>query len=335
MNNLKVVLLVMISVMVFVSCESRLILPEETAGEAGAGIWFCLGDLTTGDNTVSKYSFEGSKMAASSLCQWAICLDVDDGNGNIWYSSVNSRSGYHVSLILDTGEEEASLSSTETGFLFSIVNLSVDNNSHYCWGAAQGIKEGDFVGVLRFNTDCTLDITVEGFVTPSFVTACPSDGGCWVSDAGAKKVVKLNATGQRVLERGFQLLEPGRMMVNSTDDSCWVVFGNHVVHFSNEGQQLGNIELEETAHALAVDVSDGSVYVGVGDSFLEKYSSGHRFLWRYYAGGTISDIDVATDGSIWLCNRDTREAYHITSAGDSLLSYPLPQKPTALRIREE
>ncbi|MHB8070542.1 MAG: stalk domain-containing protein [Candidatus Cryosericum sp.] len=123
-----------------------------------------------------------------------------------------------------------------------------------------------------------------------------------------------------------QTIEWNRGYVEVTDHS-----GNEVFTVMKAGSR--SMQLVESVAANGA----GLVYVGAQDArggFVAVYDESGNYV-RTLAGGNVdqpADLEVATDGTLWVCNEGDGSVVHLSADGTELGRFPTPGMPAGLTV---
>ncbi len=123
-----------------------------------------------------------------------------------------------------------------------------------------------------------------------------------------------------------QTIEWNRGYVKVLDHS-----GNELFTVEKAGSRL--LQLAESVAASG----DGLVYIGAQDArggFIAVYDESGNYV-RTTANGKVdqpADLEVALDGTLWVCNQGDGSVVHLASDGTGLGRFPTPGMPAGLTI---
>jgi PKD repeat protein len=143
------------------------------------------------------------------------------------------------------------------------VAMAIDHCNHKLWVAESNLMDTGHVSRFSYTpTTCTLDFRLDGF-KPVWVDVDPTNGYCWVADAGNNRVAKISPTGAISCFYGFN--QPMCVSVDPNYHCCWVADqgNNRVVRLSFSGTEEceSYLGLFNSPWAVKVDPTFGSCWV--------------------------------------------------------------------------
>jgi hypothetical protein len=165
----------------------------------------------------------------------------------------------------------------------------------------------------------------------------PTDGSCWVADAGNNQVVHLSASGEPLWGGGY-FDEPASVSVNPTDGSCWVGQTGGLVHLSRNGTELWRGGEFSWVKSISVNPKDGSCWVAAyaaeGSCVVHLSEAGVE-LWRSPQGLPFTSPAAVSvnpsDGSCWVGAE--WHILHLSAEGAVLLEgHPLVSRVTCVSV---
>jgi sugar lactone lactonase YvrE len=166
-------------------------------------------------------------------------------------------------------------------------------------------------GVL---TAQSFDVGTRGRLNDPQDVAIDSRGQAWV----ACSVPELTASGTRIAwSRGY---------VSVLDGS-----GNNRLTLTHAGSRTMQVVLSVAANGK------GQVFVGAADaagSFLAVFDEDGTFQRTIAAGiaDVPRDLEVADDGTLWMCNQEDGSVVHVNSTGTELGRFMTPGSPAGLSL---
>jgi hypothetical protein len=317
--------------LLLMACEIPLPSSDNNSEEqAGPGVWLCLNQETANNAVIKKFGFDYREMVCLPRCQQAVDVAVADNSGSIWTSSLDIDGYYRIYKYSDGGAEILHFEQQNAGFPFLAQSLAPDPNDGSCWfvtfalGQSHVCKIGPGGGLLVNNTE---------FVLPVEVSAV-ADGGCWVLDKSAMSVSRLDAEGRRIFSRSLEGHTPRSLAVDPISGACWVGYDNIIVKYASAGEELLENALENEIIRIAVHPNNHSICIQSGFDLVDAYDSAGNFNWRFYSGGTISDIQMTVNDGIWVADRELHSVYRISDSGNQEATFTLAFAPEALAVCE-
>lgn len=329
MKALVIPLILLLGLMV-ISCESPLPSSNNIEGQAGPGVWLCLNQDTTNSAVIKEIGFDGKEMLTLPRCQQALDVALATDDGVMWTSQLGIDGNYRILKYSSNGEELLRLSQQDAGFPFIAQSLSPNSMDGSCWfisfaqGQSHVCRLGPGGSLLADNTEFALPVEV----------SAAADGTCWVLDTSAMLVSRLDADGNRMFSRSMEEHIPHSLAVDPVDGSCWVGYDNIIVKYNPMGEVLLQKELEYQINKIAVHPANHSVCVQNGFDLVDKYDGLGIFDWRFYTGGTISDIQMTTNDGIWVANSEQHGIYKISDSGVQQAAFTFAFAPSAIAIYE-
>jgi hypothetical protein len=111
------------------------------------------------------------------------------------------------------------------------------------------------------------------------------------------------------------------------DNTLWVATYNGssaspIYHFSSDGSYLGSIALTFRASDIAIDPTDGTLWVPQVDSAaIHHFNFDGIELAQFQSLAEVNAIAVSIDGSIFAAGRFSGSVYHFSRSGDLLGSF--------------
>jgi len=324
---------ILFSSLVIVSCESPVPSSNDsTEGKEGSGVWACLNQDLTDNAVIKKMGFDGKEMESLPRCQKALDVALADGTGAVWTSQLGIDGYYRIIKYTDSGEELLCFEQQDAGFLFQAHNLAPNLIDGSCWftsfiGAESHVcRIGPGGGLLVDNTEFDLPVEVSAWAT---------DGSCWVLDKAALLVSRLDVDGNRMFDRSLDGHIPRCLTVDPVDGDCWVGYDNIIVKYSPLGEVLLEQVLEYQINRIAVHPTNHSICIQSGFDLVDKYDGLGDFGWRFYTGGTVSDIQMTVNDGIWVVNSELHGIYKVSDAGVQEAAFSFAFSPSALAVYEK
>ncbi len=323
--------LILLLGLMITACESPLPSSNENGmGEAGAGVWVCLNQDTADNAVIRKIGFDGKEMIALPRCARALDVAMADETGTIWASQFGIDGNYRILKYSDAGEELLRFEQQNAGFFFQAQSLAPNQSDGSCWfvsyamGPSHVCRLGSGGGLLVDNTDFTLPVEV----------SAATDGTCWVLDRSTMFVSRLDTDGNIIFNRSLDGHIPRSLAVDPADGSCWVGYDSTIVKYSPMGEVLLQKELEYQIFKIAVHPSNHSICIQSGLDLVDKYDGVGGFMWRFYTGGQISDLQLTAGNGIWVANSEQHGIYKVSDAGVQEAAFTFAFSPAALAVYE-
>jgi hypothetical protein len=319
------------SILILSACESNLpSSSKRTDGEAGPGVWVCLNQDTADNAVIKKIGLDGREMHTSPRCQHALDVALADDTGSVWTSQLGIDGNWHIIKYSDSGEELLRFGQRDAGFPFMAQSLASNPHDGSCWfvSLAQGQSHVCRLGpggrLLADNTEFGLPVQA----------AAAADGGCWVLDEATLRVVRLDANGNTIFYRNLTGHIPRSLAVDPAGGDCWVGYDNILVKYDPAGELLLQMELENQINKIEVHPTNHIICIQLGMDLVDEYDGLGSFGWRFYTGGSITDIEFSENNGIWIANGDQHGIYKVSDAGVQEAAFPFAFAPAAVAIYE-
>ncbi len=270
--------------------------PSGALAQTPGEIW--ISDV--GENRVVKLSSDGAQELVSiEGFSSPVDIDMDFQRGWIWVVDKYEGKIFKYSL---SGEKMGMRGGFDAPFHGAVNTSSGD----YFVAEKLGRKINGFRPdkIRRFSQ-------ITGFVEPHDIVYSPYDNSFWVTDIGAKKVIKFNARGEKLAELGGFVF-PQHIAVDGRRGDLWLCDTNagEVIKISPSGEAV-SARTGGFAYPfeIAVDTRDGSAWVtdAKKGEIVKIAAAGGRIITAGGFAGPygISDID-SSDGSFWVSEMTVR-----------------------------
>jgi hypothetical protein len=323
--------LILLLGLMITACESPLPSTNENpADQASSGVWVCLNQDSADNAVIRKIGFDGKEMIALSRCARALDVVLADETGTIWASQLGIDENYRILKYSANGEELLRFSQQDAGFPFIAQSLTPNQSDGSCWFVSYATAQSH---VCRIGPGGGLLADNSEFDMPTEVSAA-TDGTCWVLDISAMLVSRLDANGNRMFNRSLAGHIPHSLAVDPADGSCWVGYDNIIVKYDPMGEVLLQKELEYQINRIAVHPFNHSICIQSGLDLVDEYEGSGIFGWRFYTGGSITDIELTDGNGIWIANAEQSGIYKVSDSGLQESAFTFAFAPSALAAYE-
>ncbi len=212
-------------------------------------------------------------------------------------------------------------------------------------GSAGRVVHFSATGTLLWSSD---DLSKPYVTTPYKLAVNPTDGSCWVTDAGVwdaernafvgSCLVHFSATGRELWRGDFAY--PYAVAVSAYDSAVWVVDDHALIHLSATGERLASVPGIAANPQVAADPRDGSCWFGDQSNQVVHVGADGTVLWRHGLDGPLSALAAGPgDGSCWVSTGPPQAGsappvlVHLSADGTELLRQESETPVSALAVQ--
>jgi hypothetical protein len=233
--------------------------------------------------------------------------DVDPVDGSVWVVDRDAWALYQIGL--DGSLRRWAVDVEAPG------QLRIDGPTRRVWLVDRGRGEVRWFDPPPDGTPPQLEVVDAHFAAPSLLA--PQDGGCWIGDTQAARVLYVHPAGQRL---AFADLNELAALAAAPSASLWALLdrGYRLVRLGPATQRGDFVDLDFQATDLAVDGRSGRLWV-VGDGQVALLATSGAVLDRWEAPAGAGSIALdAVHRTVWVAG--TSQLWKLDMDGEQLAS---------------